>query len=253
MIELVDLPPAQFEAWQLLLQLEALGVEWVLIGGQMVLLLAVEHGAQLPRVTLDADVLVDVRATPGGVEQVCTWLTGQGLALEGANPDGIGHRFSRKARPGPGLVSFDVLAPEGLAGRTPTITVPPFRTVSVPGSSGLLRSAALLDVRVVAMTGESSTGPVRRPSVLASLIAKAAATTINGRGNPDRDWQDAALLLSILPEPRIDPEELSAAQHRHLRRLGQLTPDDHPAWRVLDPHPRRVARAALRLLLAAAG
>jgi hypothetical protein len=134
-IELVDLPPAQFQAWQLLLQLNALGVDWVLIGGQMVLLLAVEHGVPLPRVTLDADVLVDVRATPGGVERVCSWLTVQGLELEGANPDGIGHRFSRKARPGPGLVSFDVLAPEGLAPRTPTLTVPPFRYLTAADCS----------------------------------------------------------------------------------------------------------------------
>jgi hypothetical protein len=72
-IELAGLPPAQFQAWRLLFEIDSLGVEWVLIGGQMVALLAAEQDVQLPRVTLDADVLVDVRATPGGVQRVCSW------------------------------------------------------------------------------------------------------------------------------------------------------------------------------------
>lgn len=64
MILLDDLPPAQHQAWEVLFRLPQQRLSWVLIGGQMMALLAAEHGARLPRPTLDADVLVDVRATP---------------------------------------------------------------------------------------------------------------------------------------------------------------------------------------------
>jgi hypothetical protein len=39
-------------------------INWTLIGGQMVLLRAVEHGRVPPRVTRDLDVLADLRACP---------------------------------------------------------------------------------------------------------------------------------------------------------------------------------------------
>ncbi|HSP39111.1 MAG TPA: hypothetical protein VLR26_15315 [Frankiaceae bacterium] len=55
----------------------------------------------------------NVRSTPGGVARVCTFLRERGLELEGATPDGVGHRLSKEADPGPGTVSFDVLAPDG--------------------------------------------------------------------------------------------------------------------------------------------
>ena len=100
------LPPAQYQAWQLLFELQrTVSVPWALIGGQLVALLAVEHGAALPRTTQDADVLVDVRAAPGGIETVCAFLAERGLELEGVTPEGVGHRFSQaKVRVGLGAV-----------------------------------------------------------------------------------------------------------------------------------------------------
>lgn len=53
-VVLTDMPPAQEQAWLLLLRLADTNHPWVLIGGQLVHLLAIEDGAVLPRATLDA-------------------------------------------------------------------------------------------------------------------------------------------------------------------------------------------------------
>ena len=136
MIELADLTPAEAEAWTLLFQLaEEDSESWVLIGGQMVMLLAREHGRVRLRVSDDADVLVDVRAKPGGTEWLSTWLTGRGLEFMGQNRDGVGLRFEKDAVNGPGKVSIDILAPEGLGGSTSTTTVGSSRTVQASGGS----------------------------------------------------------------------------------------------------------------------
>lgn len=118
------LPPAQYEAWCLLLRLGQTRIPWTLVGGQLMLLLATEHGATLPRVTLDADVLVDVRAEPRATELVSKWLRENGLQLDGPSPDGVGHRFTRPAAVPPGKVNFDVLAPDGLGPRTKILSFP---------------------------------------------------------------------------------------------------------------------------------
>jgi hypothetical protein len=43
------------------------------------------------------------------------------------------------------------------------------------------------------------TGRVRRPSPWSALVCKAAATRIVARQNPERDWQDSTLVLSMVP------------------------------------------------------
>jgi hypothetical protein len=219
-VTLLDgMAPAQHQGWLLLFGLETMKVPWVLVGGQLTTLLAAEHGVGLPRPTLDADVLIDVRAAPGSIQRVSAWLLGQGLSFGGASPELVGHRFSRPANPGPGTVSVDLLAPEGLSESTDTTTVPPARTVQVPASGALLASAKSVDVTVRDLFGSSVAGRVNRPSVLAALIGKAAATSLAVRPDRERDWQDAALLAAILPDPRIDPKNLSKRERAHLRRL----------------------------------
>jgi len=99
---LAGMPPAQYQGWQLLFRLEELGEPWVLVGGQLIALLAAEHDVALPRQTLDVDVLMDVRAAPGSIRRVAEWLAPQGLEFDGASSDNIGHRFSRPGRSRPG-------------------------------------------------------------------------------------------------------------------------------------------------------
>jgi len=126
----------------------------------MMMLLCAEHRVLLPRPTLDADVLVDVRAMPGGLEVLARWLAGEGFELAGVSPDNIGHRFVSPASPGPGNVSVDLLAPEGLGERARVFTVPPARTVSVPAPSTLISSAVAVPVTLAG----GATGVVHRPT-----------------------------------------------------------------------------------------
>jgi hypothetical protein len=63
------LTPAAEEGWHLLFDLAQIDVRsWMLIGGQLVYLLAAENGTELPRPTDDIDVVIDVRVRPGGTE-----------------------------------------------------------------------------------------------------------------------------------------------------------------------------------------
>jgi hypothetical protein len=246
-VTLPAMPPAQEQAWQLLIRLDQARVPWVLIGGQMMMLLGAEHRVLLPRPTLDADVLVDVRARPGGLEVLARWLAGEGFDLAGVSPDNIGHRFVRPASPGPGNVSFDLLAPEGLGERARVFTVPPARTVSVPASSTLISSAVAVSVALAS----GAVGVVHRPTVLGALVGKAAATKIPVRDNRERDWHDAALLLSLLEDPLAARRTLTKGDRRHLRALGGLLNAENAAWAALPPDRRRLGLAAARLLLAA--
>lgn len=246
-LQMPPMPPAQTQGWELLLGLDQTRVPWVLIGGQMMTLLALEHGVAQPRPTLDADVLVDVRARPGGLERIATWLVARGLDLEGVSPMGVGHRFVKPAEPGPGQVMVDLLAPEGLGERTRIFTVPPARTVAVPASSTLLAEAQPVTVRLA----DGLEGVVHRPTILAALVGKAAATGILLRQNPERDWQDAALLLSMLPDPLAAPDQLSPGERRRVARLAPLRNPSHPAWRTLSPSERRLGQAAAAMVVPA--
>src|SRR5260370_38493412 len=93
---LVALPetmsPAQKQGWLVLLNLaKVFPASWCLVGGQMVWLLATEHGADPPRATDDIDLVVDIRAEPTGIRDICRWLEDQGFDLDGISPEGIGH------------------------------------------------------------------------------------------------------------------------------------------------------------------
>jgi hypothetical protein len=87
-------------------------IPWTLIGGQILLLHALEHSQVPPQVSQDGDVVADVRAAPGSIGAVVEALVADGFAVTGMSPDGLAHRYGRAALPSP--VRVDVLAPEGL-------------------------------------------------------------------------------------------------------------------------------------------
>lgn len=175
MIGLVELTPAAEEGWWTLFDLaEANTGDWLLIGGQMMFLLAVEHGASLPRATDDVDVVVNVRTMVRGTEWLSDWLLARGFEQDGVSADGIGHRFSRLAEPGPGRVVFDVLAP---------------------------------------------------------------------------DWQDAALLLSLMPDPMATAAECGRKDRQRLGPLAPLRDRGHVGWSTLSDEDYRRGTAALAFLV----
>jgi hypothetical protein len=250
-VELEGLAPAAEEGWSTLLDLnEVDSSSCLLVGGQMMHVLSVEDNAPVVRPTDDVDVVVDVRTRPQGTRWLAAWLQDRGFTLEGASPDHIGHRFTRAATSGPGKVIFDVLGPEGLGRRASLITVPPNKTVAVPGSVQALRRSRLVAVRISGLIGRPSRlGRVRCPNLLGALIGKAAATGIPARTNPERDWQDAALLLSVIADPIATADDCDTTDRKRLRLLRPLQDSDHPGWHHLDTAARANGTAALSFLI----
>lgn len=86
---------------------ERLPAGWVLIGGLMVQLHAMEHGVVDVRPTRDTDVLGQARPR-GALPAIDAALRGDGFALHDPDRDGYGHRYERDE------LIVDVLAPDGL-------------------------------------------------------------------------------------------------------------------------------------------
>jgi len=119
-VELPTLGDHELTLWETLLELAELRPqEWTLIGGQMVLVHAIEVGIHPPRLSTDLEVLVNARVATGGVRGFVRAIEARGFVLTGASPQGVAHRYRRDR------VSIDVLAPEGLGPRTDVTTTPP--------------------------------------------------------------------------------------------------------------------------------
>ena len=250
-VELRQLTPAAEEGWATLFALaEESTDEWLLVGGQMMFVLAVEHGAERVRPTEDIDVVVNLRVRPNGTQWLSSWLKKQDFIFEGSDRDQIGHRFIRPTSSGKGKVIFDVLAPEGVGERAKLTTVAPARTVRAPGSLQAFERSRVVEVLISDfLDSKERTGIVRCPNLLGALVAKAAATTILVRQNPERDWQDAALLLSVLDDPVGTLEQLNKRDHQHLERLRPLLETSHQGWENLSEDARRRGTAALSFLI----
>jgi hypothetical protein len=235
--EPVDVAGLEPEMWQLLGRLDdRFPRGWVLVGGQMVLLLGLEHGQVPRRETIDADALVNVKVMPDGTARVSRFLQAEGLELAGIGADGQGHRFM-----GHGL-SIDVLAPDNLGARAALTTVPPARTVQVPAGTRLLRSPRRCPVRA-----GTAVVAIPRPDLDAAIVGKAAAMSL-----PDatRHGEDLAFLCGLVADPRTIEAGLSRSDRRWLAKARPLL-DDRRVWRYAsDP---AAARSTLRFLVEPAG
>jgi hypothetical protein len=105
---------------------EHLEIPWTLVGGQMVLLHAVEHGTVPPQLSQDGDVIADIRAAPSGLRKVVVLLGQLGFTLEGIATDGTAHRYGRPGRKRGRPVVIDVLAPDGVGARADLTTTNAF-------------------------------------------------------------------------------------------------------------------------------
>lgn len=210
-VEIPDLRGAEKTAWHVLLDLADADLpRWVLAGGLMVHLHLYEAGANPGRVTTDVDALVDVsvRAARATEEFSRCLQDDLHMRMEPPNADHVGHRFTRDD----GAI-VDVLAADFGERSRPHTTIPPARTVAVPGGRGLL--AAAQEVRVI---HDGRSGVVERPSLVAAIVGKwrAFAEITGDRGDPDRHLRDAARLLTVVdPDAVVPPRR----QRAHLRRL----------------------------------
>lgn len=236
MIEIPDAHGGLGESWCAAIELARRHPDgWTIIGAQMVALHAYEHGRIPPRSSLDIDLVVNVRVLANGTRLIAEALRADGFELEGIDNFGVGHRFRRDQ------VSFDVLAPDGLGPNTRVLTVPPARTVSVPGGTQALSRTEIVCIRV-----GDTTGFVPRPNLLGGVLVKARAVGVDDV--PESQRVDLAFLLSLGQNPRSLRDTLASAERRWLRDRAELLDPQHAAWRGIDnPDP---GLRALRILSA---
>ena len=218
MIEIPEMGDDVHAMWDLLFQLRsAIEVEWTLIGAQMVQLHGFRLGRTSTRPSRDADVLVDCRLV-AGTELVSAWLIDFGLELDGISPDGIGHRFVS------GNVYIDVLAPDHLGERASLATIPPARTVQVPGGRRALNSSCDFDVRC-----RDKTGRIPMPSLAGALVAKARAVVVDDL--PEAQRRDLAFLLSLASLEISDVlADLDDRDRQHIGARAEYFAPQRPFW-----------------------
>lgn len=224
------------ELWDALIELsEVRPGEWTLIGGQMVLLHAIEQGATPPRVSTDLDVLVNARIAGRPLAAFASGLEDLGFEQDGIGPDGIAHRYRRNR------VTIDVLAPEGLGERTDLTTTRPGRTLQVPGGTQALDRTELVPV-----TTATRSGHVPRPSLLGAVVVKALAVAVDDA--PAAQRLDFVFLLSLISDPLALAVELTPKDRRRTHARKELLVGEHRVWNELEADARDRARAALRIL-----
>ena len=155
------LPDYQTEMWTTLLDLERLGRPWVLVGGQMTLLHCLENGVSPSRSTDDADVVVGVWTRRDALRRTSAFLQDHAFVEDQTN-DGYGYRFRR------GRTVIDVLVPEGLERQRDY----PRTTAGHPGFAARGGNQALIRAERVPVVVAGSSGYLRRPNLLGSIVVK---------------------------------------------------------------------------------
>lgn len=229
----IDLPDAgTMRLWRAVADLvDRLPHDWVLIGGLMVQLHALEHGATDVRLTGDIDVLGQAR--PQGVlSSIDAALRRDGFVLAGPDRDGYAFRYARDA------LIVDVLSPDGSA--SPPDLGGGHKAIGVPGGSQALSRSETVSVTI----GERSFH-LRRPTLLGALLIKARSLTVHS--DPESQRDDLLRLLALVEDPRAMAAELKPSERRWLRAAQE--PLDLAGFTGIDEATVRRAGLAFRLLV----
>ncbi|MGI8728421.1 MAG: hypothetical protein ACR2LK_00195 [Solirubrobacteraceae bacterium] len=204
---------------------------WVLIGGLMVQLHALEHGVIDVRPTRDIDVLGEARP-PGTLRAIDEALRDAGFVAIPPDLDGYAHRYERD-----GLI-VDVLAPDGI--KRPVDIGAERRAIGVPGGSQALSRSEPITITVDGRSFE-----LRRPTLLGAVLIKARSLMVHS--HPDSQREDLLALLTLIDDPREMGQRLSRAERRWLRVTEQRLNLSRPS--LLDTDRMRHAELAYRLLI----
>lgn len=238
--------------WPNVAEIEAVlpHTKWTLVGGLMTQLHGVNRGIDALRPTNDIDMVLHVETTRGVAAEVTYALESLGYRLAPPLDDrrGAAHRFER----GGAVVDLvarvsdvvDVLVADHAA---PTVleSLRGTRMVAVEGGTQALRRT--VNARLEIERGQVTTISV--PSALDALILKEAAYQSDSRDR-NRHLQDAAVLLSVIDDPRAARQQFAGSDRSRLLFLARALPDDARAWRSLAEPWRTDGQTALRILLA---
>lgn len=205
--------------------------EWVLIGGLMVQLHALEHGIRDVRLTRDIDVLGQARPQ-GALTAIDRALRSEGFEPTGPDLDGFAYRYER------GDLIVDLLAPDGL--NPPPRLGGGLKAVGVPGGSQALARSEVVTVSVDGLEFE-----LRRPTLLGAILIK--ARSIMRHADPQAQREDLLRLLALVDDPRTLSAELKDSERTWLRRAEARL--DFDGLTVLDDATVRSARLTYRMLV----
>lgn len=238
MIQLPPLEGPEALAWSFLLDLAATTHErWTLVGGLMVRLHCYEVGVTPSRQTADVDVLVDISmARHRSLERLSRLLVEEFDMTPSPSTGTVTHRFTKTG------LAVDLLAPDHYEGRELT-TVPPGRTVAVPGGRAVLRDSEAVEVALA-----ERRGAIERPPLARAIIAKwRAYAELRVQAYRDRHLVDVATLLSLVS----DPVDTRAAMTRTDRQRAAALRDGLVAmtatWAAEVDDPTRVIDTAYAL------
>jgi hypothetical protein len=210
---------------------ELLPGKWVLIGGLMVQLHALEHGVSDVRFTRDIDVLGQARPQ-GALSSIDVALRGDGFELVGPDQDGYAHRYQRDGR------IVDVLAPDGI--KPPPDLGAGLKAIGIPGGSQAITRSETVTVIVKGRSFE-----LRRPTLLGAVLIKARSLMVHS--DPETQREDLLRLLALIEDPREMVAELRKTERRWLRVAEQRL--NLPGSSLLDAETMRRAGLAYRLLI----
>jgi hypothetical protein len=212
---------------------EQLPGEWLLIGGLMVQLHALERGITQVRATSDIDILGQARPqwTLTALHETLEKL---GFELVGPDLDGYAHRYRNEDD-----LIVDVLSPEGI---TPPPKIGGVKAVGAPGGTQALQRA-----ETVTVTVQGTTFELRRPTLLGSILIKARSLMVHS--DPPTQREDLLRLLSLLEDPREVAKQLTRNERKWLLRARQRLDMDAPSG--LDAEAGRRAVFAYELLIVA--
>jgi hypothetical protein len=210
---------------------ERLPGQWVLIGGLMVQLHAIERGATDVRPTQDIDVLGQARPQ-GTLRSIDAALRSDGFELTDPDLDGYGFRYERA-----GLL-VDVLAPDGI--KPPPSLGGGITAIGVPGGS-----QALSRSEKVTVTVEGRSFELNRPTLLGAVLIKARSLMVHA--DPESQREDLLRLLALIEDPREMAAGVRKSERKWLRDAEQRLDFNAPS--LLDRDAQTRAELAFRLLI----
>lgn len=238
MIELVTTNDQDRAVWETIVDItDWFRAPWTLIGARMVQLHAMSAGREVPRLSLDADALADVRAMPGATKKLAAALVKHGFELSETSTFGLAHRFVRDD------VSIDVLAPDGLNRVSSRLTVGKLHTVQVPGGTQALHRTRVEDVRI-----GRRRGAIPVPSLLGAILLKARAVKVDDV--PDNQRIDLAVLLSLVGDVEPIAREMRTSERSWLRERKEMGDPRTACWRFLSRDQAQRGLATFRQLTA---